>query len=190
MPFLLAALWAQRNIAVVPLVTLPVAARAVASPSSARSDLSPGRLSRLNWAFGAVLVALAVTLAVQARNEANFDLDGYPVEAMEFVEEEGLLGSRLLTTDRWAGYVILRFWPEQQVFMDDRFDMYPRSVFDDYTEIADVGSEWAETLERRDVDVVVWDADAPLAQVLRESGGWRLDFEDDDTVVFRRDQTA
>ena len=63
---------------------------------------------------------------MNAAGQPNFDFTGYPVGAMQAVARDGLLGKRLLTTDYDAGYVILQYWPSQQVFIDDRYDMYPR----------------------------------------------------------------
>ena len=41
----------------------------------------------------------------------------------------------MLTTDAWAGYVIYKYWPEQHVFFDDRYDMYPIAVTAAYNKV-------------------------------------------------------
>lgn len=187
LPFLLLALWARRNIAVVPLVTLPIAARAVAVQVPARrSSLSP----LAGWGFAAVLGAAFVALTLSAVAEDDYDLDIYPVDAVSFLDDEALTGSRIYTTDVWSGYLIARSWPDQQVFMDDRFDMYPRDVYDDYVEVIHVGEDWSEVLDRRDVDVVMVPVGEPLNQVLDESPAWTRVFDDDTAKVYERDKAA
>ncbi|MGH9012271.1 MAG: hypothetical protein ACRDYF_20870, partial [Acidimicrobiia bacterium] len=156
-PFLLLAVWAMRNIAVAPLVGVAAVARAVA-PQTPRPDEG----TPLNRVVALALLALAVGWGVQAGRESHFDLDRYPVAALRFAGDHGLLGQRLMTTDQWAGYVILEYWPEQRVFADDRFDMYPVGVLRDLFRFSDADPSWPEILDRQRIDVVVWPRQAPI----------------------------
>src|SRR5207245_3371023 len=88
-PFLLLGLWAQRNIAIAPLATLPVAARVIAST---KERLDPKLWA--NWIVAVSLVALALRWTTSAALEPGFSLDPYPVAAMQAVEAKGLLGKR------------------------------------------------------------------------------------------------
>ena len=67
--------------------------------------------------------------------QPDFDLKRYPVAAMHALDTEHRLGGRLLTTDAWAGYVIYKYWPEQHVFFDDRYDMYPIALTAAYNKV-------------------------------------------------------
>lgn len=183
LPFLVLGFWALRNIAVAPLVGLPVAARAMALPR-VRSGGAVGR--RFAITVVAVLAMLGSALVVRAASEPDFVFAGYPVRAMDAVEREGLLGRRLLTDDADAGYVLLRFGERQPVFMDDRFDMYPQSVIDDFM-VVNAGSQgWRDVLRRHDVEVIVWGRDRVLAGLLRDDDGWRAVHRDADHTVFVR----
>lgn len=179
-PFALLGLWAQRNIAVAPLVGLPVAARAVAT--GARPDVR----RPLNRLLAALLALLAVVWTAEAASLPDFDLTRYPVRAMRVVEEEGLLGRRLMTNDRWGGYLILRWWPEQRVFVDDRYDMYPREVLRDFIRFSDAHPRWDDILDRYRIDVVVWERDAPVVLLLESDPAWRRVHRDDLAVVYVR----
>jgi len=179
-PFLLLAFWAQRNIAVAPLVGLPVVARAVAG--SERPE--PGQ--RLNRPLGALLLLLAGLWTAEASSLPDFDLDRYPVRAMRAVEEQGLLGQRLMTNDRWGGYLILRWWPRQEVFVDDRYDMYPTDLMHDFIRFSDADRRWREILDRYRIDVVVWDRDVPVVQLMDKDPAWRRVHRDRLAVVFVR----
>lgn len=159
--FLLLALWALRNLVVAPLVALPVVARACAV-----TERRPDRRPLLNLVVLALFFVLGATGLAQAAGAKHFDFSGYPVEAMEAVDKEGLLGRRLLTTDAWAAYVIHEYGPRQPVFLDDRYDMYPTALSDDYFDLADGKANWQQILDRHDIEVIVWDEEQPLAALL------------------------
>jgi hypothetical protein len=181
-PFLVLGFWALRNIAVAPLVGLPVVARAIAVPR--RSEES--RLG-IAWVLAAILGVAIVAMGVRAGGQPDFATDSYPVKAIDAVERQGLLGSRILTDDADAGYVILRSWPKQRVFMDDRFDMYPLRVIHDFTTVNAGTRGWDRVLRHYDVEVVVWGRDRVLSELLRRSDGWRITYQDRDYAVFVRD---
>jgi hypothetical protein len=187
-PFLLLACWAQRNVALVGFATLPVVARAISTaPGTSLSRHERDTQSRsLGYAVIAGILAVMVVLGAQALSEPAFRTDGYPQQAMQAVQRAGLLGRRIAATDDWGGYIILQYWPRQQVFVDDRFDMYPVGFLSDYIKVLESGQGWKRTLEQHGVEVVVWPADKPLAQILEPSPEWTRIHRDDVSVVFVR----
>ncbi len=182
-PMVVLALWATRNIAIAPLVGLPVVARAFAADGVRRGVRF--RRSVVTVACAAIAFVIVV-LAVGMSSERAFGTRGYPVAAMRYLERNDLLGSRVFTDDADAGYVILRSWPEQRVFMDDRFDMFPTRIIDDYVEVSRAGPRWAGVLERHDVEVVVWPKRQALASLLDESGDWDRAHTDGTYAVWLR----
>jgi hypothetical protein len=182
-PMLLLALWAVRNVAVAPLIGLPVVARAFARDEEKPSEL---RGSMVAAAIG-VLVFAAALMGFQASTEKAFNFSTYPVASMRYLERHDLIGRRLLTTDAAAGYVILEDWPQQKVFMDDRYDMYPLPVIYDYFKLTSGSRGWNQVLDRHDVDVIVWGKDSSLAQLLDRSSEWqRVHRDGTDAVWVRR----
>jgi hypothetical protein len=180
-PFLLLALWARRNIAVSPLVMLPIAARAVRVP-----EATPDTHARFHRIVVGALAVLALLWAVTSLSEPAYDLRGYPVAALQHMEADGLLGRRLVTDDVWAGLVIKDLWPRQAVFVDDRFDMYPVPLMRDFIALDGGRSDSLAILDRHDVDVVLWPVTSPLVAQLAASSAWRLDYQDDDAAVYVR----
>jgi hypothetical protein len=182
LPFVLMALWAQRNIALAPLVALPILARMVA-----RERPRPDEPRRLNWAFLAVIVAIGVAWTAAALPRPAFGPGGgYPIAAMRALDRDGLIGRRMLTTDAWAGYVIYRYWPRQHVFIDDRYDMYPTGLAKEYFQVLDGAPEWRSVLDRHHIDVVVWRKDAPISQYLAADPAWRRIYVDDRAATYVR----
>jgi hypothetical protein len=181
-PMLLLALWAVRNVAVAPLIGLPVVARAFA-----RDEEKPSDLQGTLVAAGITVLALAAAMmGLQATTEKTFDFSTYPVASMRYVERHDLMGRHLLTTDAAAGYVILEDWPQQKVFIDDRYDMYPRAVIDDYFTLTAGKPGWEQVLDRRHVDVIVWGRDSTLAALLDQSDAWQRVHRDAADAVWVR----
>ncbi|MFN8036531.1 MAG: hypothetical protein U0V73_11400 [Acidimicrobiia bacterium] len=179
--FVLLAFWAQRNIILTPLVLLPVLARCV-SVEHAPKDSTV----RFGWVVVAVVVLLGLRNVAYEAAQPDFDLGPYPVAAMKYLDRHGMLGRRLLHDDGVGGYLIIRYWPKQRVFFDDRFDMYPVSFSHEYFDVADGRPGWDRILRKYRIDAVVWKKDAPLAQLLARSPGWRRVHRDKVAVVFVR----
>jgi hypothetical protein len=185
-PMLLLALWATRNVAIAPLIGLPVVARAFARDAEKPSELR----GTLVAAAVTVLALVALVMGYQASTEKTFDFATYPVASLKYVQQHDLLGRHLLTTDAAAGYVILEHYPEQKVFIDDRYDMYPRSVIFDYFTLTGGRPGWSKVLDRYDVDVVVWGKNSNLAALLDQSPGWRRVHRDATDAVWVRSGTS
>jgi hypothetical protein len=181
-PFLLLGLWALRNIALAPLVGLPVAARVL----GARPDREERR-HVADLGVIALVVAVSALFAGTALSRPAFSFDKYPVRAMRAVEQNGLIGQRLFTTHTWNAYVIHEYWPRQKVFMDDRYDMYPVAFTKEYMKVRDAGPEWRAMLDRYRVNVVVWETGTPLTALIAADGRWRQIYRDGQaTVLVRR----
>ncbi|MFI0351603.1 hypothetical protein [Actinomadura sp. 9N407] len=181
LPFLLLAFWAQRNIAVAPLVALPVVARVIAVPELR----DRGRL--LNVPLLGVLLLGVAQLTVGRLQEPGYQLERhYPVKAMRALEQRGLLGRRLLTTDGWGGYVIHAYWPRQRVFIDDRYDMYPDAIAREHLTLIEGGAGWDAILDRRRIEVVLWPKDLPLTQLVGSDPAWRPVYTNAGAVIYTR----
>jgi hypothetical protein len=174
-PFLLLGLWALRNVAIAPLVGLPVVARALAlDPDTAADRRASETRSPLAWGLAAVLCIVAGSLVVRAASQPDFVDRPYPVAAVDALEGRGLIGLNLLLDDGDAAYVELAYGTRQPVFLDDRYDMFPVEVVDDYMLVARAEPGWDAILAKHDVEAVIWDKSRPLVQLMRQSGDWRV----------------
>jgi len=190
-PFLGLALWALRNVAIAPLVCLPAVARAIAvDPERAERTKAEERHGPIGVAFIVVLAVIAGAVFVRAFAEPDFVTDTYPVKAMNVVEREGLIGRRLLMDDGDAAYAVLGWYPQQKIFMDDRYDMYPEKVIYDFFDLSSGQRDWAKILARYDVEVVVWPRREPLTQLMERSGAWTVIHRDGGWVAVVRNDLA
>ena len=190
LPFLGLALWALRNVALAPLVGLAVVARAVAVDDDVAEEKRASETrSPIGWVLAGVLVFVAMGLVMRAVNQPDFVSEAYPVKAMNAVDEQGLIGKRLLMDDADAAYAVLGYDGKQKVFIDDRYDMYPLELINDYFTLSNGRPGWKQIMNKYDVEVVVWERSHPLVEYLEQSGDWTRIHRDDSYVsLVRNDQ--
>ena len=73
---------------------------------------------------------------------------------------------------------------DARVFLDDRLDMYPAGVVEDYLTLRDGRPVGRRYWTDRDIDLVLWPRTRPLTEILLADPGWQLVYTDDDWVVF------
>jgi hypothetical protein len=200
-PFLLLAFWAQRNISLAAIVSLPIAARAcapapldqvvagnLAVDGTGAAVQAPAGTARIARIAMVAIIALGGLWLVNALQEPAYDLSAFPVKSLARLDRNGELGptTRLLTTDAWAGYVISKYWPHQPVFFDDRYDTYPVAQSKAYLELLHGSPGWQKVLDRNHIGLVVWPKDDPLTSLLAESPKWERQRGDDVSAVFKR----
>jgi hypothetical protein len=184
LPFLLLGFWALRNLAIASIVTLPIAARAAAVADDAPRR-APGSRRIATWSVAA-LVLLGLAFGLQALAQPAYQTSGFSVRAYRALVKDGYHDSRLFTTDANAGWMIAAHFPSQHVFMDDRYDMYPIKVIDDYGTISTGGPQWSALLDEYKIQTVIWPTTRSLTQLLAESPSWHRVYRDKAWTVFVR----
>jgi hypothetical protein len=180
--FGLMALLSARNVVPASLVLLPGMAVAIGHAGSL-----DGRLrARLLTVATASIVVLALPLTALGLGGEGAQLESYPTEALDWLEARGQIdpGIRLVTQDYVANYLEVRYGPDRvRVFIDDRVDMYPLEVSQDYAKLLAGEPGWDRILDRYGAEVVLWQAERPLAPLMVASSEWRLVHRDDDWIV-------
>lgn len=168
--FSAAAFLALRNVAVASLVLLPGMAEGATGLGSI-----DGRRRGTVPAFAVVAATgLAAVLVAGAAAAPAYDLDGYPRDQFALLGED-VTAERTVVAPDWAGnWLEATLGTGANVFFDDRYDMYPADVAEDYLVLAGGGPTWQEVLDRRGVDVVVWERGEPLASLLAASPDWHV----------------
>lgn len=187
--FMVAGLIAVRNLPITAVVLAPVLGRVLKRPTwLPPPPPAPAAGDRLNRLFAAALAAAFAVFGLSVLTNDPIDLEGYPVEATDFLEENGLLDEphRVAHLDFVGNYFELRFGRDVQVFIDDRYDMFPVELSRDYRRLLNGHPEWQAILDTRQVDVVLWDDELPLTSLLELSGQWLEIYDEGDWVAFRR----
>ena len=185
LPFMLLGLWALRNLAIAVIVMIPMVARAARPKVDAGAPRKDTNDRIAGW-FIAGIVGLAVMFALQAVSQPNYDLQAFSVKAYAALAARGEAGTRLLTTDFNAGWVLAAHFPQQHVFMDDRYDMYPIPLIEDYDKLEAGDAKWSTLLHKYNIQSVIWPNTGPLTQLLAESAQWKRIYADKNWSVFVR----
>lgn len=187
--FLAMSLYAVRNLPLLAIVLAPVLHRILRRPDSA-GPLRPPTANqlRINRVLMAGVGAAFVIFALAAVSSPALDFQGYPVEAVAFLDGRGRLYSphRLAHQDVVGNYIELRYGRRAKVFIDDRVDMYPPEVSTDYRKLLHGDPRSFDILGRYGVDTVLWEQDLPLASILARDAAWAETYRDKDWVVFER----
>jgi hypothetical protein len=181
------ALMASRNLAVAAIILVPVVARGVGPVGTMRVDQRAPVLKVAVTAV-AVLGVLAVATTLQ---RPSYALSPYPIRAIAWLDDRGLVGERqsLIATRDYAGNLqTLLYGPDAGVFIDDRYDMYPTDLTEDYISLVR-GAGGQDVLDRRDVDLVLWDRGTQLADLVTASPDWGVVYSEGRWIVACRRPT-
>jgi hypothetical protein len=187
--FLMAAsLRSARHLPLCLIAGAPLLARLVAASASravaARPRLAPlGTGLAVAGLAAGILGVLGWTRAPD-RNPFLQELDEvrYPVEAVAFMRR-ARPPAPLFNAYVWAGYELWAL-PEYRVFIDNRFEVYPQRVIDDYVAVTYLDAGWEAVLDRWRIRTLLVDRGSPLARALAASGRWRPVFAAREAAVF------
>jgi len=178
--FTLAAVYAQRNVVMATVVLVAVLAQVVPAVGTLRSSDRPS-LGMPAAVAAAVLVAVIGWVALTTPVDG---FGGYPARAVAFLGPE--VGPGTATEISTGNLLTVLDGQGERVFIDDRVDMYPEPVFEDYLDLFDGRPTWQQILDRHRIETVVWSARAPLSSLIATSDGWQVLYADADWIVGRR----
>jgi hypothetical protein len=169
--FTVAGVLAARNVLVAAVVLSPFVAHGLSGIGSVEDRRSPA----LRAGTRAVAV-LGPLLVLATAAQGDYRLEAYPVGAVDFLEQRGLLdGSVVIAEEDYVGnYLEWRYGPGVNAFIDDRYDLHDAALVDDYVVLRAGSRGWQEVLDRRRIDVVLWSAEEELNGLLAASPAWRL----------------
>jgi hypothetical protein len=175
-------LTSARNMVVLLIVAVPVLAGVLPDAGPAVADVRRAILGPARVAVAVLVVVFAIA-ALQRPDEA---LEAYPVEAATWMEDEGLWGadSRVVAPDYVGNLRAAMAGPDARVFIDDRVDMYPLELIEDYLVVLRAEPGWQDVLARRGATAVLWERDTALGRSIAADPGWRAVHDDRGWTVF------
>ena len=161
---------ALRNTVVASIALVPVLARGMRGIGAVRGE----RRSGVALVALASVGLLGASLVANAVGRPAYDLKRYPVAELRWMSQQGLLTRRVAAQDFVGNLRTLREGPHHEVFMDDRYDMYPISVSSDFLALDEGPPRSLSILDRHRIDVVLWDRHKPLAALVSLDPHWRV----------------
>jgi hypothetical protein len=115
-----------------------------------------------------------------------------PVAVADYLAANPQHGQLFNDTD-WSAYFSWRLAPDGRVFVDNRFELHPANIWDDYAAISRGHVSWERRLAAHGITQLALNpfTQAGLVAAVRESPTWALAYEDQQALVFvRTDQPA
>jgi hypothetical protein len=153
-----------------------------------------GRMEKQFRGHAVVLAVVAISIGIALNGgrvlsakvlSAHFDEKVFPVRATEFIAAKGI-HDHMFNPDYWSGYLIYKLYPGTKLYFDDRHDFYGEDFIKDYLKATHGDWDWRVPLEKYEVKWVLIPVHSPLSSLLKESGTWRLEYDDGLATVFSR----
>lgn len=192
------AIYSSRMLPIFALVAVPIVARVMADwletelPGGNPLQRLEGRIAPLsqsaNGAIWLVTVFLLVVyvfqlgIPIDAKNKGNvFDPKFFPVAAVDWLEAHPQNGHVFNEFD-WGGYLLLKLWPQYQIFMDGHTHIYGETLTREYEEIITTAEGWQELLEKYEVQWAIVRTDSRIAKAL-QGADWQIRYQDDTAII-------
>jgi hypothetical protein len=194
----------QRYVVWFGMIAMPILAQCLASP---RAKLRPAGLPLANGLLAACLALVVVICQPPLRGllpfpraytalfapmpgaELTFSAST-PVAASAWLRAHQPGEGRLFNEMGYGSYLIWAVWPEAQVFIDPRVELYPLAQWQDYQAVSE-GRDVEATLARYGVTRVMLDRHSQprLSQALGASSSWQREYQDAQSEIYRRRPT-
>jgi hypothetical protein len=108
----------------------------------------------------------------------------FPVRAVEYLCKHPEINGNMFNDYSWGGYIIYKTYPERKVFIDNRTQIYEKSIFEKFAGAVLLTEDW-EALDREySFDYVIIRKEYPIAELLNLSPRWRLVYSDKLASIF------
>ena len=110
-----------------------------------------------------------------------------PVQATQVLLEKNLPG-RVFNAMSFGSYLIWSAYPQYQVFVDPRIELFSENIWMDYLNISNANGDWELKLSDYGVNTLILSPiEQPvLVQTVKESETWILIYQDTSALIFSR----
>ena len=185
-----------RNVAVFAVVATPIIAyHADALLTQYGLEMRPRkRVSSIAGWLNAVLLALIllgalgkIVYALTPTRIAEAQAEYLPVAAADHLRQSDP-PREMFNSYNFGGYLLWAV-PELPIFADGRTDLYGDVFLLEYIDVYTRANNWQAYFERWDIGTVVVENTNILAGELADSPEWTLDYEDEQAVIYIREDT-
>jgi hypothetical protein len=114
-----------------------------------------------------------------------------PIQATQVLLEKNP-PERVFNAMSFGSYLIWAAYPQYQVFVDSRIELFSDIVWLDYLRISNADGDWEERLREYGVNTLMLSpVDQPaLIQAVELSTDWRMIYQDAASIIFIRDSSS
>jgi len=193
-----AALRSVRHIPIYALVAVPILSAMVQACLHERgvakwferkqAAMTAGKASVNALLLAGFLVFMVARVHYVTHRQAEKEAREFPAAAVSFIAAQHP-PAPILNHYNWGGYFIWRLYPEYQVFIDGRADLYGDAFMDDLATTYYLrGDSWRRPFEKWGIRTVVLPPDAPLVTALAARRDWRTIYADSQAIVLTKAQ--
>jgi hypothetical protein len=180
------ALHSMRHVPLFAIAAVPALAEMLSAILPNLDNTRPA-LVALKWVNPLLVVVAIFVVIVQFTNviqkQATTEKEYFPTAAVDWIAHNHPTGN-IFNTYGWGGYLIWRLYPEYQVYIDGRADLYGDAFIGDYLRIESGSPGWEAELVRDNVRIVLLEPTSSLVWELRHSADWQVVYEDARSVLF------
>jgi hypothetical protein len=110
-----------------------------------------------------------------------------PIQATQILLDRKPPG-RLFNDISFGSYLIWAAYPQYQVFVDSRIELYSEKVWSEYLNISNANGDWEERLREYEVNTLMLSPDEQpvLVKAAQESNMWKLLYQDMSAIILVR----
>lgn len=205
---------AVRHIPIFVLVAAPILAAAIPLSLQVEDVRIERRPGQHRVAFRVAVVILMAVFAILrwatlVGEQTKIEAELAPRRAVEFLRTREPVGRnteslsaagraeqepppiprRLFVYYDWGGYAIWKLYPQYQVFVDGRADLYGDELLHNFQEIIQLRPAWKELLDSWKVEAVLVPRTTAISQALLLDARWHVEFQSAEAIVFVRNAT-
>jgi hypothetical protein len=189
-----AALLSVRHIPIYVLVAVPILSKLAYAYSQGRgwterlertSPVSSTRATVHVMLLCGLLICSVARVHFVIGNQSKVEARMFPESAVSFISAHHLPG-QLLNHYNWGGYLIWKLYPEHQVYIDGRADLYGDTFMDEFASTYYLHRSWDDPIKKWGINTVVLPPDAPMISALRTLPGWKQVYGDAQAVILTR----
>lgn len=133
-------------------------------------------------AIFAVALLFKLNIPIDIESKGNvFSPKFFPVEAVTWLDANPQSGHVFNEFD-WGGYLLLKLWPQYQIFMDGHTHIYGEALTREYEKVITLQDNWQNILDKYQVTWAIVRTDSRITQAL-EKNGWQILYQDETAVI-------
>ena len=154
--------------------------------ATTEESLKGGFWSIISIVLALVMLVRGVELDFQKYGN-QFSEETFPVRASLWLEENPPEGNGF-NYFPWGGYLLYRFWPERNVFIDGQTDFYGEELTREYEKVITLADGWQGILDEYNIEWVMMPTGSILGSELDESDHWIKEFKDNSSEIWLRSE--
>ena len=142
----------------------------------------------LIWFFVVVAVVSLLfksNIPIDTENKGNiFDPNFFPVDAVTWLKANPQSGHEFNEFD-WGGYILLKLWPQYQIFMDGHTHIYGDKLTREYEQVITLSNGWESIFDKYQITWAIIRVQSPIAKAL-EGEGWKSLYQDTTAIILSK----